>query len=126
MFKLIKNVRMVEFVYDVAKNGGAQGVIEIGKLPAGTILLGSSTRIIENVVTPTSVGDPSVLQIGYGDDAIALVNSTGIDSGDFDAPYSHEGVVATAVTLVADTAVFVTVAVSDLTSGKFVVRLGIL
>jgi hypothetical protein len=117
-----KYIVLRDFVYDFGVHGGAQGVIVLGRIAAGSVLLGSSLRIIDPVIAPTSDG-AAVIDIGYGDEPSAFASAVAFDSGQFDAGQAHESVGAAAAPILANSNVTLTISGADLTNGKIAVRL---
>ena len=118
-------IQILEFVYDFDEHGGAQGVIVLGELPAGTILMNSGFRIVDPITTPTSDG-AAVISVGWTDESNGIVPVAGFDTGQFDAGIAHEGITGQALRFPDVVEVLVGIQDADLTAGKFVVRLGIL
>jgi len=117
--KLIK--KSAKGQYDFAADGGAQGTFDLGvTIPDNAII----TRAwVEVLTTLTSAGDLATIAI-HAEGANDIVTATAIGAvGDIWDAGLHEGVqdgaVANMIKMTAERTLTATVAVEDLTAGKF-------
>lgn len=116
---------IIKATYDFAVDGGNIGTIQLASslvIPTGAIIFGG---LIDGITLPVGPGATIAVGLGAGAQAAALKAATAIAAYSVGAvlPLIPVWTAASAFVVAADTKVSVTIAVANLTAGKFAVNL---